>query len=650
MSQPLWRPSPDMIESSNLTAFMRFMRHEYGAHFSDSDDLHAFSVRMPNVFWPALWDYLGFIGEKGDPPYLVDGDKMPGARFFPNARVNYAENLLRRNDEQTALVFRAEDKIERRMTWAELHAQVSQLQQALRAMGVGEGDRVAALMPNAPETIVGLLASASIGAVFSSCSPDFGVKGVMDRFGQIEPKVLIACDGYYYNGKRFAISEKLRDITAQLPSLSGVLIADYLGESGQTAEGLDKAQAWDAALRAHTPAPVEFTRLPFDHPVYIMYSSGTTGVPKCIVHAAGGALLQQAKEHALHCDVKAGDKVFYFTTCGWMMWNWLVAGLACEATLLLFDGSPFAPDGNVLFDYAQAEGMTFFGTSAKYIDALKKNDLRPRDTHDLGTVRTMASTGSPLVPESFDFVYDAIKPDIHLASISGGTDIVSCFVLGNPHKPVWSGEIQGPGLGMAVDVFDEDGHPVRGEKGELVCTQPFPSMPVGFWNDPDGEKYYNAYFARFPNIWHHGDFAMWSEHGGIVILGRSDATLNPGGVRIGTAEIYRQVEQLAEVRESLVVGQSWDNDVRVVLFVVLQEGLELDDGLIDRIKRQIREGATPRHVPGKVVQVPDIPRTKSGKITEIAVRDIIHGRQIKNKEALANPDVLDYYARLELSS
>jgi len=649
MSEPLWRPSPQRVADSNLTAFMKFLRREYGAYFHDTTDLHDFSVRAPTVFWPALWDFLGFVGDKGDPPYLVDGDKMPGARFFPNAQVNYAENLLRRSDETTALIFRAEDKVEYRLSWADLHARVSQLQQVLRAQGVVAGDRVAALMPNAPETVIALLATASLGAVFSSCSPDFGVKGVMDRFGQIEPKVLIACDGYYYNGKRLTIRENVTEIVRQLPSLEAVLISDYVGDGPDAAAALAKAQSWTDALEAHVPGEIAFTRVPFDHPVYIMFSSGTTGAPKCIVHAGGGALLQQVKEHALHSDVKAGDKVFYFTTCGWMMWNWLVAGLACEATLLLFDGSPFAPDANVVFDYAEAEGMTFFGTAAKYIDALKKNEMRPRDTHDLSKLRTMASTGSPLVAESFDYVYEAIKPDIHLASISGGTDIVSCFVLGNPHKPVWSGEIQGPGLGMAVDVFDEDGNPVRGEKGELVCTQPFPSMPVGFWNDPDGEKYFSAYFARFPNIWHHGDFAMWTEHGGVVILGRSDATLNPGGVRIGTAEIYRQVEQLPEVRESIVVGQSWDNDVRVVLFVVMQDGMELDDALRDRIKRQIRQGASPRHVPAKIVQVPDIPRTKSGKITEIAVRDIIHGRDIKNKEALANPDVLDYYARLELS-
>jgi len=649
MNEPLWRPSPEAIENSNLTAFMHFMRHEYGAHFRDTDDLHEFSVRVPTVFWPALWDFLGFIGDKGAPPFLVDGDKMPGAKFFPNAQLNYAENLLRRSDDQTALIFRAENHLERRMSWADLNAQVSQLQQVLRAHGVVAGDRVAAMMPNAPETVVALLAAASIGAVFSSCSPDFGVKGVMDRFGQIEPKVLIACDGYYYNGKRFEIGEKLAEIVPQLPDLDLVLVADYLDRSGEVSASLDKAQPLAEAMNAHVPGAVEYTPLPFDHPVYIMFSSGTTGVPKCIVHAAGGALLQQVKEHALHCDVKPGDRVFYFTTCGWMMWNWVVAGLACEAAVMLYDGSPFAPDGNVLFDYAQAEGMTFFGASAKYIDALKKNEMRPRDTHDLSAVRTMASTGSPLVPESFDYVYEAIKPDIHLASISGGTDIVSCFVLGNPLKAVWRGEIQGPGLGLAVDVFDEDGSPVRGEKGELVCKKPFPSMPVGFWNDPDGEKYFNAYFARFRNIWHHGDFAEWTEHGGIVIHGRSDATLNPGGVRIGTAEIYRQVEQLPEIRESIVIGQSWDNDVRVVLFVVLQEGLELDDGLRDRIKRQIREGATPRHVPAKIVQVPDIPRTKSGKITEIAVRDIIHGREIKNKEALANPEVLEHYAGLELN-
>lgn len=650
MPTPLWKPSKEAIESSNITAFMRFMSQGWGTYFSDVRDLHDFSTREPAVFWSALWDFLGIKGDKGNPPYLIDGHKMPGAKFFPEARLNYAENLLSRNDDSLALIFQGEDKVQREMTWGQLHQEVSRLQAVLKAQGVGVGDRVVAMMPNMPETIVALLATASLGAVFSSCSPDFGVKGVLDRFGQIEPKVLIACDGYYYNGKPFDISGKLAEISPQLPTLQKVLIVEYIGTAPQAVEKLEKAQGWTEALSEHPAGEVQFERMPFSHPVYIMFSSGTTGVPKCIVHSAGGALIQQMKEHVLHCDTKPGERVFYFTTCGWMMWNWLVAGLACQETLLLYDGSPFYPDGNVLFDLADAKGMNFFGTSAKYIDAVKKSGLRPRDTHDLSTVRMMTSTGSPLVPESFDFVYEGIKPDIHLASISGGTDIVSCFVLGNPHLPVWRGEIQGPGLGMAVDVFDEEGRPLKHGKGELVCTGPFPSMPVSFWNDPDGSKYFGAYFARFPNIWHHGDFAEWTEHGGIIIHGRSDATLNPGGVRIGTAEIYRQVEQLHEVKESLVIGQNWDDDVRVVLFVVLRDGLTLDDALIDRIKRQIREGASPRHVPAKIIQVPDIPRTKSGKITEIAVRDIVHGREIKNKEALANPEVLDHFANVpELS-
>ncbi len=646
MKEPLWQPRQAAIEASNITGFMRHLRRHWGTYFTNVTDLHGFSIRQPEIFWSALWDFLDIRGEKGNPPYLVDADKMPGARFFPGASLNFAENLLRHNGEEPALIFWGEDKVRTRLSWAELRADVSRLQAFLIAAGVQPGERVAAMMPNMPQTIVALLAASSIGAVFSSCSPDFGAKGVLDRFGQIEPKVLIACDGYHYGGKQFDIGAKLAEIIAQMPSLETVLVVDYLGRAGQTAATLEKAQTWDDALGQHMSGEISFARLPFSHPVYIMFSSGTTGVPKCIVHSAGGALMQQMKEHVLHGDVKPGERVFYFTTCGWMMWNWLVAGLACEATLLLFDGSPFHPSGSVLFDLADAEDMSFFGTSAKYIDALKKEGLRPRDTHRLEHLRMITSTGSPLVPESFDYVYDAIKPSIHLASISGGTDIVSCFVLGNPHLPVWRGEIQGPGLGLAVDVYDDEGRPVRGQKGELVCARPFPSMPIGFWNDPDGEKYFDAYYARFPNIWHHGDFAEWTEHGGIIIHGRSDATLNPGGVRIGTAEIYRQVEQLDEVRESIVIGQDWDNDVRVVLFVVLRDGLVMDDELRDKIKRQIRQGATPRHVPAKIVQVPDIPRTKSGKITEIAVRDIIHGRQIKNKDALANPEVLDYFSHV----
>ena len=643
---PLWRPSGNDVRASNITRFMDHLSRHYGAYFYDSRDLHRFTVRVPEVFWPALWDFFEIVGEKGEAPYLAEAGKMPGAQFFPNATLNFAENLLKRPNDGSALVFWGEDKVKRRLSWAELTAQVSRVQQYLAAQGVGIGDRVAAMLPNCPEALIGMLATASIGAIWSSCSPDFGVQGALDRFGQIKPKVFIGCDGYYYHGKRLDIGEKLRAIVAALPTATATLVTDYIGEAASTAPTLRGGMAWDAALSPHAPAPLRFERLPFAHPLYILFSSGTTGVPKCIVHSAGGMLLQHMKEHQLHCDLKPGDRLFYFTTCGWMMWNWLVSGIASGATLLLYDGSPTYPSANILFDYADAEDMTLLGTSAKYIDALRKAELRPRDTHRLSTLRAMTSTGSPLAPEGFDYVYDAIKPDIHLASISGGTDICACFVLGDPTRPVWRGEIQGPGFGHAMDVFSEDGKPMASGKGELVCTRPFPSMPIGFWNDADGRKYHDAYFARFSNIWHHGDFAEWTEHGGIVIHGRSDATLNPGGVRIGTAEIYRQVEQLDEIRESIVIGQNWDNDVRVVLFVVLRDGLTLGEALADKIKRQIRNGATPRHVPARIVQVPDIPRTKSGKITEIAVRDIIHGREVKNKEALANPEALDYYRGL----
>ena len=643
MSRPLWTIDESAVAGTNLVHFIDFANQSLDGKVDDYEILYRFSIEQPERFWSLLWDYCGVRGEKGEAPYLVDAGKMPGARFFPQARLNFAENLLSKEGDAPALIFWGEDKVKRSLSWDELRAQVSRFQQALAELGVGPGDRVAAMMPNMPETVVAMLAAASLGAIWSSCSPDFGVQGVLDRFGQIEPKVFIACDGYSYNGKTIRVADKLAEISAALTSAERIVIVPYLGQADAVAAGLDRAVGWDAALAAHEPAALAATPLPFSHPLYILFSSGTTGVPKCIVHSAGGTLLQHLKEQRLHSDLRDGDRLFYFTTCGWMMWNWLVSGLASGATLLLYDGSPFHPSGNILFDFADAEGMTFFGTSAKYIDAVKKAGLRPRDSHDLSTLRTMASTGSPLVPESFDFVYEAIKPDLHLASISGGTDIVSCFVIGNPLKPVWRGEIQGPGLGMAVEICDEAGVPLASGKGELTCTKPFPSMPVAFWNDPDGRKYRNAYFERFENVWHHGDFAEWTEHGGVIIHGRSDATLNPGGVRIGTAEIYRQVEQLEEVQESIVIGQDWEGDVRVILFVVLTGGLALDEALTDKIRQRIRTGASPRHVPARIVQVLDIPRTKSGKITELAVRDIVHGREVKNKEALANPEALDHY-------
>jgi len=643
MSAPLWQPSAARIEQAAMTTFRREIERRHGVALPDYDALWQWSVDNIEAFWLAIWDFCGVIAETRGDRVLVDGDKMPGAQFFPDARLNYAENLLRRRDDGLALHFRAEDKVERTMSRAELYDLVSRIAQALKAEGVTQGDRVAGFVPNMPETIAACLAATSLGAVWSSCSPDFGVRGVLDRFGQIEPTVLFCADGYFYNGKSHDSLARVAEFAAELPSVKRIVVSP-LTRDNPDLSALPKAVMLADFIAPHPAGAIDFVQVPFNHPLFIMFSSGTTGVPKCIVHGTGGTLIQHLKEHRLHTDVRPDDKLFYFTTCGWMMWNWLITGLASEATLLLFDGSPFAPSGNVLFDFAQDAGMTQFGTSAKWIDACAKAGLEPAKTHDLSSVRTMTSTGSPLVPEGFDYVYEKVKSDICLSSISGGTDIIACFMLGNPVGPVWRGEIQARGLAMAVEVFDDDGKPVRGDKGELVCTRPFPSMPIGFWNDPDGSRYRGAYFERFPNVWCHGDFVQLTEHNGIVVFGRSDAVLNPGGVRIGTAEIYRQVEQLDEVVESIVIGQDWKGDVRVVLFVRLRDGVILDEVLTKKIKTQIRQNTTPRHVPAKVVQVADIPRTKSGKIVELACRDIVHGRTVKNKEALANPEALDLYA------
>ena len=647
---PLWKPSKARIAAANLTAFMHSAERRWGVECADYDALHRWSVTHPEQFWTTLWDFAGVVAEKRGERVLADANKMPGAKWFPDARLNFAENLLRSHDTADALVFWGEDKVKGRASHAELYRAVAQTAWALRDMGVGRGDRVAAYLPNLPAAVVAMLATASIGAIFSSASPDFGVQGVLDRFGQIAPKVLFACDGYYYNGKVIDCLGKVAEIAARMPSLERVVIVPYAGSGADIAAVKHGVSLADFLAPFAGEREIRFERLPFDHPLYIRYSSGTTGVPKCIVHSAGGTLLQHLKEQRLHSDIKTGDRLFYFTTCGWMMWNWLVSGLASGATLLLYDGSPFVGRGNILFDYAEAEGMTHFGTSAKFIDAIAKINLAPAKTHKLDRLRAIFSTGSPLVPEAFNYVYDSIKRDVQLASISGGTDIISCFVLGNPVGPVWRGEIQCRGLGMAVEVFDEAGRPVRRTKGELVCLKPFPSMPVGFWNDPDGRKYRAAYFEKYPGIWCHGDFIEETAHGGFVIYGRSDATLNPGGVRIGTAEIYRQVEKLDEVLEALVIGQEWEKDTRVVLFVKLREGLTLDDALARRIKDVIRENTTPRHVPAKILQVGDIPRTKSNKIVELAVRNLVHGEPVKNVEALANPEALDWFRdRPELS-
>jgi acetoacetyl-CoA synthetase len=633
--KPLWTPSPERAAATELARFMKL------AGKRDYAELHRWSVEHSAEFWSLLWDFCEVRGEKGART-LVDGDRMPGAKWFPDARLNYAQNLL---EVKSDIVFWGEDRIRRRLSHQNLRALVSRLAQALADAGVKKGDRVAGYLPNVPEATAALLATASLGAVWSSCSPDFGVQGVLDRFGQIEPKVLLCADGYLYNGKEFDSQEKASQVLEKLPSVEECVVVDYLGAPAKAGTSLyDFLEPFEAA-------PIRFEPVEFNHPLYILYSSGTTGVPKCIVHGTGGSLLQHLKEHRLQSDVKPGDRLFYFTTLGWMMWNWLVSGLASGATLLLYDGSPFVGRGRVLFDFADAEGMTHFGTSAKYIDALAKTGLKPKDTHRLDKLRTVLSTGSPLAPEGFDYVYQNVKSDVCLSSISGGTDIVSCFVLGNPIGPVWRGEIQAKGLGMAVEVFNEQGIPVKGEKGELVCTRPFPSMPVGFWNDPDGARYRAAYFEKYPNVWRHGDWCEETEHGGLIIYGRSDAVLNPGGVRIGTAEIYRQVEQLDEVLESLVIGQDWQGDVRVVLFVKLKDGVSLSEDLVSAIKRRIRDNTTPRHVPAKILQVDDIPRTKSGKIVELAVREVVHDRPVKNLEALANPEALEHFRnRAELGA
>jgi acetoacetyl-CoA synthetase len=674
MTSPLWSPSPDRISRANLTRFIA--RFRPGASYAE---LWQWSVERPEEFWPAVWTFTGVIAEDrpGRPPWdmvLVGGDRMAppdpvlGPRWFTGARLNFAENLLRHDDGRDALVFWNEQGRQRGLSFGELRCEVSRYAAALAASGVEPGDRVAGLLPNLPETVVAMLATATLGATWSSCSPDFGEQAVLDRFGQIRPRVLFVADRYRYAGKEIDLTERAARIAGALPAVQRVVVVPYLGGSAarrlegsgpadrrtggpgltRGSRSLPLAEWLDQNVRPSARPPV---RLPFDHPLYIVYSSGTTGLPKCIVHGAGGTLLQHLKELVLHTDLTREDRIFYYTTCGWMMWNWLVSSLAVGATVVLYDGAPMAPEKDILWRMAEAERVTVFGTSAKYLALAEKEHLAPGTEHDLSALRAILSTGSPLAVHSYDYVYGRIKRDLHLASISGGTDLISCFALGNPTTPVWRGELQCRGLGMGVDVYDPAGRSVVGTPGELVCTRPFPSMPVGFWNDSDGSRYRAAYFDHFPGTWRHGDWAERTEHDGLIIHGRSDATLNPGGVRIGTAEIYRQVERLPEVLESLVVAQDWEDDVRVILFVRLKDGLVLDEPLRDRIRAEIRAQASPHHVPKKILQVPDLPRTINGKLSELAVRAVIHGRPVGNADALANPGSLELFRDLaELAS
>jgi acetoacetyl-CoA synthetase len=642
---PLWEPSEDRIKNANVTKFIDFVNKRYSLNISGYHPLYDWSVENREDFWASVWEFCNIIASKPYDKILEDSPTMIGAKWFLGSRLNFAQNLLRFRDDRIALVFRGEGQKTVRMTYAQLYDEVARLAKSLRDCGVVAGDRVAGYVPNMMQPIVAMLATASIGAIWSSCSPDFGIKGVLDRFGQIEPKILFTADGYFYNGKTHSSLDRIAGIIREIPSIEKLVVIPYTQERADIGS-IPKSVHYNEFLSKEPGLEIEFEQLPFDHPLYIMYSSGTTGLPKCMVHGAGGTLIQHLKEHALHCDVKRDDKIYYFTTLGWMMWNWLVSGLASGATVILFDGSPFYPDSGAIFQLAEDEKMTLFGTSARYIASVEKAGLKPGEKYDLSNLKLMCSTGSPLSEDSFRFVYRDIKEDVCLASISGGTDIISCFALGCPILPVYEGELQCRGLGMKVEAFDSQGKPVRGQQGELVCTATFPSQPIYFWKDPDNAKYKSAYFDVFPNVWHHGDFIEITEHGGVKIYGRSDATLNPSGVRIGTAEIYRQVESFPEISDSIVVGQQWENDVRVILFVKTAPNVELTEDLQKRIKKAIRENTTPRHVPALILTVADIPCTLNGKKVELAVRNVLEGRPVTNKDALANPEALDLYTNI----
>lgn len=641
MNNIMWQPSTEQIKNSQMEKFKRYINANYGLSIDHYADLHRWSVEHISEFWESIWNYFKIMHSKSFTQIVDDIHKMPGAKWFEGARLNFAENLLQRRDHKTAIIFNGENQPLRTVTYAELYNKVAQTAQALKNAGVVKGDRVAGFMPNMPESIIAMLAASSIGAIWSSSSPDFGIKGVLDRFSQIEPKVLFASDDYFYNGKKQDSLEKLKGILTALPSVQKVVVVPYT-ESNPQINGISNGILFPQFIENNS-RDVVFEQLPFDHPLYILYSSGTTGLPKSIVHGAGGTLLQHLKELRLHCDITEKDTVFYFTTCGWMMWNWLVSNLAIGATIVLYDGSPFFPDSNAMWNMADELGITVFGTSAKFIAASESARNKPVTTHDLSRLRLILSTGSPLMEENFDYIYSAVKNDVQLSSISGGTDIISCFAGGNPTLPVYRGELQCAGLGMDVDAYDENGQSVRNKKGELVCKNPFPSMPVYFWNDPEGKKYQSAYFDVFKNIWHHGDYIEINDHGGVKIFGRSDATLNPGGVRIGTAEIYRVVEQLPEIDDSIVVGVRSNGDELVALFLKMNPKYLLTEDLIQKIKQNIRSNCTPRHVPAIIKVVQDIPYTINGKKVELAVKKIIHGEEVTNKDALANPETLNYF-------
>ncbi len=644
VNEPLWQPSPKEISETLVSQFIQYIEKNQDLEVGDFHGLYQWSVSHKDEFWSNVWDFTKIIAKHKGPAFSASSQGMFKSHYFQEAQLNYAQNLLRRNDHAIAVISLDEEKERIRLSYKELNEAVSKVVQHFLTCGLKPGDRVAGLVSNTHEALVAMLATAALGGVWCSCSPDFGVTGIMDRFGQIEPKILVSVDRYVYAGKTFDVTDKVLEIVSQLPSIIETIIISDSDALGRLSDR--SLISWDSVMNSHEAMEIPFVHVPFNHPLFITFTSGTTGAPKCIVHGVGGTLIQHLKEHQLHCDIRRDDRVFYFTTCSWMMWNWLVSALASGAKVILFDGSPVSPNDHILLDYAQIYEITHFGVSAKYIDSLKKNEVNFKNTHSLQCLRMILSTGSPLAAESYDYVYEQLNGSVCLASISGGTDIISCFVLGSPVLPVWRGEIQTRGLGMHVEVFDDSGQSVMGEKGELVCTAPFPSMPIGFWNDPGDQKYKDAYFSRFPGVWCHGDWVELKSDGGLIVHGRSDAVLNPGGVRIGTGEIYRQVEQIPEIIESIAVGQDWNNDVRIILFVKLKKDIVLDDELINRVKKQVRLNASPRHMPSKIIQVADIPRTKSGKIVELAVRNVIHGRAVVNVEALANPEALEAFKSL----